>query len=106
MQDLLNIADAASKLGAGALLFLALVGVVRGWVIPRFTYDQVVAWNDDLLEYADRSVTAFDKLAAIALSQFSTAAEERADIKAAVDAVREQLGTPPGPVKRKKKDEA
>lgn len=103
MQDLLNLADAASKLSVAALALLALAAVVKGWVIPRFTYDQVVEWNDLLLDYADRSITAFDKLATIALN---AAHEERTEIKEAVDEVRKQLGVPPGPTKRTRKTKA
>ncbi len=97
MQDIFNLLDTASHLSAPALFGLALVAIVKGWVIPRFTYDQVIAWVNALLSYADRSVTAFDKLADLALSQFEAASTERSAIRASIDQLRTELGPTPGP---------
>lgn len=97
-----DIVDITSRLGVASLALLGLVAVLRGWVVPRWVHDQVVTWNDELLDYADKSIVAFNRLASVSVRQMNVASAERGVLQEGVDDIRDQLGTVPGPSSPKK----
>jgi hypothetical protein len=46
----------AGQIGGNGLLFLGIIGLIRGWVITKFHHDEVVAEKDERIEYLERKL--------------------------------------------------
>lgn len=100
---LADIVQYVPQIGVAGLALLCVVAVIRGWVVPRYVHDQVVVWNDELLDFAGKSVVAFNRLASVSQHELTRATAERGEIKESIDEIRDQLGPVPGPSIPKKR---
>ena len=62
MQDLAEIVKLLNDLGTLGLAILALVGFLRGWIVPKGIYDREVERGDKATDLAARQGTAIDRI--------------------------------------------
>jgi hypothetical protein len=84
-----DIIDYGSRITGSAALLLGILAFVRGWVVPRYVFEDMKAQRDQALDLA-RSGTGLARAQAQTTDRASAAAHETAGLATQVAAILRQ----------------